>query len=130
MSGQTVLHVSLQSLRGSRMSSPRHSSGTSMCACSGSRSCPTHCKPEERSPPGSSVHGTSQQEDWSGLPFLPLKDLPGPGDPHPQHLLHWQDSLLLSELGGPSGTGRRKQRVKILLYYLSYLRRQFTYYLF
>ena len=31
------------------------------------------------SPPGSSVHGISQQEYWSGLPFPPAGDLPDPG---------------------------------------------------
>ena len=42
---------------------------------------------------------------------LPPKALPNPADPHLQHLLHRQeDSLLLSKLGGPSGTGRRKQK--------------------
>jgi len=29
--------------------------------------------------PGSSVHGISQQERWSGLPFPPQADLPDPG---------------------------------------------------
>ena len=71
-----------------------------------SQSCLTHCEPQECSPPGSSVHGISQQEHWSGLPFLPPKALPDPADPH----LQQEDSLLLSKLGGPSGTGRRKQK--------------------
>ena len=31
------------------------------------------------SPPGSSVHGFSRQEYWSGLPFAPPEDLPDPG---------------------------------------------------
>ena len=31
------------------------------------------------SPPGSSVHGFSQYEYWSGLPFPTPRDLPGPG---------------------------------------------------
>ena len=31
------------------------------------------------SPPGSSVHGISRQEYWSGLPFLPPGDFPNPG---------------------------------------------------
>ena len=30
-------------------------------------------------PPGSSVHGISRQEYWSGLPFPPPGDLPDPG---------------------------------------------------
>ena len=33
-----------------------------------------HC-----SPSGSSVHRILQEEYWSGLPFLPPEDLPGPG---------------------------------------------------
>ena len=37
------------------------------------QSCPTLCKPMDCSPPGSSVHGFSRQEYWSGLPF------PSPG---------------------------------------------------
>ena len=32
--------------------------------------------PMDCSPSGSSVHGTFQQEYWSGLPFLPPGDLP------------------------------------------------------
>ena len=31
------------------------------------------------SPPASSEMGFSWQEHWSGLPFLPLEDLPDPG---------------------------------------------------
>jgi len=31
------------------------------------------------SAPGSSVHGISQAEDWSGLPFPSPGDLPNPG---------------------------------------------------
>ena len=37
------------------------------------------CDPVDCSPPGSSVLGTLQQEPWSGLPFPPPADLPGPG---------------------------------------------------
>ena len=33
----------------------------------------------ECSPQGSSVHGVSQQEYWSRLPFLTPGDLPDPG---------------------------------------------------
>ena len=29
--------------------------------------------------PGSSVHGISRREYWSGLPFPPPRDLPDPG---------------------------------------------------
>ena len=51
--------------------------------------------------PGSSVHGFSRQEYWSGLPF------PSPGEGFPTQgsspsLLHWQvDFLPLSHLGSP-----------------------------
>ena len=38
---------------------------------------PLFCDPMDCSMPGSSVHGISQQEDWSGLPF------PSPGDLYP-----------------------------------------------
>ena len=36
-------------------------------------------QPIDCSPPGSSVHGISRWEYWSGLPFSPLGDLPHPG---------------------------------------------------
>ena len=39
------------------------------------QSCPTPCNPMDCSPPGSSVHGISRQENWSGLSFPP----PGEG---------------------------------------------------
>ena len=39
----------------------------------------TLCYPMDCNPPGSSVHGFSRQEHWSGLPFLPLGNLPNPG---------------------------------------------------
>ena len=40
--------------------------------------CPTLCDPMYSCPPGSSVHGISKQEYWSGLPCLPPGDLPDP----------------------------------------------------
>ena len=43
------------------------------------QSCPTLHDPMDYSPPGSSVHGISRQEYWSGLPFPPPGDLPNPG---------------------------------------------------
>ena len=42
------------------------------------QSCPTLCDPMDCSP-GSSVHGLSRQEYWSGLPFPSPGDLPDPG---------------------------------------------------
>ena len=38
----------------------------SRCVCSVSQSCPALCEPMHCSPPGSSVHGFSRQEYWSG----------------------------------------------------------------
>ena len=43
------------------------------------QSCPVLCNPMDRSPPGSSVHGFSRQEHWSGLPCPSLGDLLDPG---------------------------------------------------
>ena len=37
------------------------------------------CDPVDCSPPGSSVHGISRQEYWSGLLFPSPGDLPDPG---------------------------------------------------
>ena len=47
--------------------------------CSVAQSCLTLCDPMGCSPPGSSVHGISQAEYWSGLPCPPPGDLPDPG---------------------------------------------------
>ena len=45
------------------------------------------CEPMGGSNPGSSVHGFSRQEYWSGLPFPPPGDLPDPGtEPSPPAL--------------------------------------------
>ena len=41
--------------------------------------CLTLYDPMVYSPPGSSVHGFSRQEYWSGLPCPPPGDLPDPG---------------------------------------------------
>ena len=41
--------------------------------------CPTLCDPMDYSPAGSSVHGISRQEYWSGLPFSSPGDLSNPG---------------------------------------------------
>ena len=40
------------------------------------QSCPTPCDPMDCSLPGSSVHGFSRQEYWSGLPCPPPEDPP------------------------------------------------------
>ena len=49
-----------------------------LAACSVAQSCPTLCSPMDCSLPGSSVHGISQQEYWSGLPLSCPGDLPDP----------------------------------------------------
>ena len=43
------------------------------------QSCLILCHPTDCSLPGSSVHGFSRQEYWSGLPFPSPEDLPNPG---------------------------------------------------
>ena len=51
------------------------------------------------SPSGSSVHGISRQEYWSGFPFSSAEDLLDPGMAN-MGLLHWQvGSLPLYHLG-------------------------------
>ena len=42
-------------------------------------SCLTLRDPVDCSPPGSSVHGFSRQEYWSGLPFSTPEDFSNPG---------------------------------------------------
>ena len=49
------------------------------CGCRLLSHCsPTLCDPVDCSPPGSSVHGTLQEEHWSGLSFPTPGDLPDP----------------------------------------------------
>jgi len=48
-------------------------------SCLVTKSCPILCDPVDCSPPGSSVHGFSRQEYWSGWPFLSPGDLTDPG---------------------------------------------------
>ena len=47
--------------------------------CLVAQSCPNLCDPMDCSPPGSSVHGTSQARILDRLPFLPPGVLPNPG---------------------------------------------------
>ena len=46
-----------------------------LCVCVFLISCVWLCDPMDCSPQGSSVHGISWQEQWSGLPFPPAGDL-------------------------------------------------------
>ena len=67
------------------------------------QSCSTLCDPMNCSPPGSSVHGFSRQEYWTGLPCLPPGDLPDPGiEPLSSVAPALKvNSLLLSHRGSP-----------------------------
>ena len=78
------------------------------------QSCSTLCDPMDYSPPGSSVHGISKQEYWSGLSFLPPGDLLNPGiKPMPLVSPAWQaGSLLLSHHGSPDGVVSNDLKVK------------------
>ena len=68
---------------------------TSVCVYA--QSCLTLCDPMNCSPPVPLSMGFSRQENWSGLPFLPPRDLPNPRVN--LCLLHCQgDSLPLSHL--------------------------------
>ena len=73
-----------------------------VCVCA-LKLCPTLCDLMNYSLPGSSVHGISRQEYWSGLPFPPLGIFLIQGwNQCLLHLLHWQvDSLPLHHLGNP-----------------------------
>ena len=59
------------------------------CSCSVSQ---TLCDPMDCSPPGSSVHGFSRQEYWSGLPF------PSPGDLPNLEIRTWVSCALAGRL--------------------------------
>ena len=67
------------------------------------QSCPTLCDPVDCSLPGSSVHGISRQEYWSGLPFPSPGDFPDPGfeSKSPMSPALQVDSLPLSHQGSP-----------------------------
>ena len=68
------------------------------------RSCTTLSDPMDCSPPGSSIHGFSRQEYWSGVP-LPCYLLRGPAN-------HRGSRALLESLDGGSGCWSwRPQRV-------------------
>jgi len=60
--------------------------------------CATLCDPVDCSLPGSTVHGFSRQENWSGLLFPSPVDLPDPGIELRSPAL--QTDALLSELLG------------------------------
>ena len=54
----------------------------------------------DNSLPASSVHGISQQEYWSGLPFPPPGDLPDPGIEHTSVFPAWAGGVFTIEPPG------------------------------
>ena len=90
--------------------------------CSDAQSCLTLCDPVDCRPPGSSVHGISQQEHCSGLPF-PLQGIfPTQGSNLCLlHLLPWQvDSLPPVPPGKPCWRLRAPQLEILLPCFLSH----------
>ena len=80
---------------------------------------PTLCGPMDCSLQGSSVHGFSKQEYWSGSPCPPSGDLPNPGiEPRsPEALTLQVDSLLLSHWGSPRelpGVGQKPPHIMVI----------------
>ena len=71
-----------------------------------SQSCPTLCDHMDCSLPGTSVHGISREEYWSGLPFPSPGDLPDPGSKPALHA----DSLLSLLPGKPISADAHAQR--------------------
>ena len=60
--------------------------------------CLTLCDPVDYNPPGSSVHRSSRQEYWSGLPFSSPGNLPDP-EIEPRSPALQADSLLAEPPG-------------------------------
>ena len=83
---------------------PRHLVGVLRAQLS--ESCPTLCNPMDCRPPGSSVHGLSKQEYWSGFPNPPPGDLHDPGIEPSSHVSSalQVDSLSPVPPGKPSKT--------------------------
>ena len=75
------------------------------------KSCLALCDSMDCSLPGSSIHGTLQQEYWSGVSFHPPEDLPAPGI-KPRSPALQADSL-------PSEPHGSQRRVLIPVYSLS-----------
>ena len=72
--------------------------------------CPTLCDLMDCSLLGSSVHGFSRQEYWSGLPCPPPGDLPNlESNPHLLSLLHWQTGSLPLVPPGKPETGSEEK---------------------
>ena len=90
--------------------------GSSMCVCCVKllRQCQAFCDPMDCSLPGSSVHGSSRQEYWRGLPCASPGILPTQGlTPCLLCLLHWQaGSFIITSATWESGIST--------LYFLKY----------
>ena len=65
--------------------------------------------------PGSSVHGISRQEYWSGLPFPPPGNLPNPGI-EPRSPALQADSLPPEPPGKPQGREKKDAISALMLY--------------
>ena len=71
------------------------------------------------SPPGSSVHGISRQEYWSGLPFPSPEALPDPGiEPAPLALAG--GFFITESLGMPGIYVRVKQTMPVYAFVYSF----------
>ena len=77
------------------------------------------CDPMDCSPPGSSVHGFSRQEYWSGLLFPIPRDLPDPGikPSSPVSPALQADSLPTEPSGKPSSMEGKPTEKKINLWF-------------
>ena len=76
------------------------------------QSCLTLYDPMDSSLPGSSVHGISRQEYWSGLPFPSPGDLPNPGIKPGSPALQ-VDSLPFEPPGKPREKVNREQSIRL-----------------
>ena len=74
-----------------------------VCCAKSLQSRPCLCNTMHCSPPGSSVHGFSREEYWSGLPYPPPGDLPE-GQNRSLLLLQYRQVVLYyyCDLGSPN----------------------------
>ena len=66
--------------KASKSEKPKFSIFLVLCCAKLLQLCPALCNLMDYSPPGSSVHGFSRQEYWSGSPCHSPGDLPDPGN--------------------------------------------------
>ena len=85
-----------------------------------SQLCLALCNLMDCSPPGSSIHGLSRQEYWSGLPFPSPGDLPDPGI-KPRSPPLQVDSLLSESQGSYINYSRHKNKYYIIHYNIIFI---------